>query len=231
MVEESARLQAELKEFDEQMKIYTRNVGNYPGAAEMVIESNKSMKQEVRELRDAMAEMLANGVDKTDPKFIALAQRAGALKDALADAGDEIKHFASDTAGIDNVINLATTATSVWGLYNSALTVFGEENEAVAESMQKMMAIMQMLQSLQSIQNALTANGSATAKIYTTVTNALASALGLKSKATEVDTATTQINTAVKEANTLSGQTNAAANAANAACVFAVVPSASASAL
>ena len=217
MVEESARLQAELKEFDEQMKIYTRNVGNYPGAAEMVIESNKSMKQEVRELRDAMAEMLANGVDKTDPKFIALAQRAGALKDALADAGDEIKHFASDTAGIDNVINLATTATSVWGLYNSALTVFGEENEAVAESMQKMMAIMQMLQSLQSIQNALTANGSATAKIYTTVTNALASALGLKSKATEVDTATTQINTAVKEANTLSEQTNAAANAANAA--------------
>ncbi len=217
MVEESARLQAELKEFDEQMKIYTRNVGNYPGAAEMVIESNKSMKQEVRELRDAMAEMLANGVDKTDPKFIALAQRAGELKDALADAGDEINHFASDTAGIDNVINLATTATSVWGLYNSALTVFGEENEAVAESMQKMMAIMQMLQSLQSIQNALTANGSATAKIYTTVTNALASALGLKSKATEVDTATTQINTAVKEANTLSEQTNAAANAANAA--------------
>lgn len=217
MVEESARLQAELKEFDEQMKIYTRNVGNYPGAAEMVIESNKSMKQEVRELRDAMAEMLANGVDKTDPKFIALAQKAGALKDALADASDEIKHFASDTAGIDNVINLATTATSVWGLYNSALTVFGEENEAVAESMQKMMAIMQMLQSLQSIQNALTANGSATAKIYTTVTNALASALGLKSKATEVDTATTQINTAVKEANTLSEQTNAAANAANAA--------------
>lgn len=215
MVEESARLQAELKEFDEQMKIYTRNVGNYPGAAEMVIESNKSMKQEVRELRDAMAEMLANGVDKTDPKFIALAQKAGELKDALADASDEIKHFASDTAGIDNVINLATTATSVWGLYNSALTVFGEENEAVAESMQKMMAIMQMLQSLQSIQNALTANGSATAKIYTTVTNALASALGLKSKATEVDTATTQINTAVKEANTLSEQINTAAKDAD----------------
>ncbi len=217
MVEESARLQAELKEFDEQMKIYTRNVGNYPGAAQMVIDSNKSMKQELKELKNEMAEMIANGVDKTDPKFLALAQRAGELKDAMADASDEISHFASDTAGIDNVINLATTATSVWGLYNSALTVFGEENEAVAESMQKMMAIMQMLQSLQALQNTLTANGSATAKIYTTVTNALASALGLKSKATEVDTATTQTNTAVNEANTVSEETNAAANAANAA--------------
>lgn len=217
MVEESARLQAELKEFDEQMKIYTRNVGNYPGAAQMVIDSNKSMKQELKELKNEMAEMIANGVDKTDPKFLALAQRAGELKDAMSDASDEISHFASDTAGIDNVINLATTATSVWGLYNSALTVFGEENEAVAESMQKMMAIMQMLQSLQALQNTLTANGSATAKIYTTVTNALASALGLKSKATEVDTATTQTNTAVNEANTVSEQTNAAANAANAA--------------
>lgn len=217
MVEESARLQAELKEFDEQMKIYTRNVGNYPGAAQMVIDSNKSMKQELKELKNEMAEMIANGVDKTDPKFLALAQRAGELKDAMSDASDEISHFASDTAGIDNVINLATTATSVWGLYNSALTVFGEENEAVAESMQKMMAIMQMLQSLQALQNTLTANGSATAKIYTTVTNALASALGLKSKATEVDTATTQTNTAVNEANTVSEETNAAANAANAA--------------
>ena len=217
MVEESARLQAELKEFDEQMKLYTRNVGNYPGAAQMVIDSNKSMKQELKELKNEMAEMIANGVDKTDPKFLALAQRAGELKDAMSDASDEISHFASDTAGIDNVINLATTATSVWGLYNSALTVFGEENEAVAESMQKMMAIMQMLQSLQALQNTLTANGSATAKIYTTVTNALASALGLKSKATEVDTATTQTNTAVNEANTVSEETNAAANAANAA--------------
>ena len=217
MVEESARLQAELKEFDEQMKIYTRNVGNYPGAAQMVIDANKSMKQELKELKNEMAEMLMNGVDKTDPKFLALAQRAGELKDAMSDASDEISHFASDTAGIDNVINLATTATSVWGLYNSALTVFGEENEAVAESMQKMMAIMQMLQSLQALQNTLTANGSATAKIYTTVTKALASALGLKSKATEVDTATTKTNTAVNEANTVSEETNAAANAANAA--------------
>lgn len=217
MVQESAQLQAELKEFDEQMKIYTRNVGNYPGAAQMVIDSNKSMKQEVRELTMEMAEMLANGVDKIDPKFLALAKRAGELKDAMADASDEVKHFASDTAGIDNVINLATTATSVWGLYNSALTVFGEENKEVAESMQKMMAIMQMLQSLQAIQNTLTANGSATAKIYTTVTNALASALGLKSTATASDTATTRLNTTVNEENTVSEEANAAANAANAA--------------
>ena len=39
MVQESAALQAELKATDAQMKIYVRNVGNYPGAAQMVVET------------------------------------------------------------------------------------------------------------------------------------------------------------------------------------------------
>lgn len=200
MVEESARLQAELKAFDEEMKIYTRNVGNYPGAAQMVIDANKSMKQQMRELRDEMAGMLANGVDKTDPKFIALAKRAGELKDALGDASDEITHFASDTRGLDNVINLAQTATSVWGLYSNAMSALGIENEEVTQSMERMMAIMSTLQELQTLQNALTAQGSATMKIYETVVGSVSKMLGLKTAATQADTVATTTSTVATKA-------------------------------
>lgn len=202
MVEESAKLQQELKDWDYNMKIYTRNVGNYPGQMGEVIEANRNLKQELRSLTDEMANMLANGVDKTDPKFQSLAQRAGQLKDAMADANDEIKHFASDTKSLDNVINLAQTATSVWGLYSNAMQLFGDENEEVAESMKKMMVVMSTLQQLQTLQNALTANGSATAKVYTTVTNALANALGLKTTATQSDTTATTANAAATNAAT-----------------------------
>lgn len=203
MVQESAKLQQELKDWDYNMKIYTRNVGNYPGQMGEVIEANRNLKQELRSLTDEMANMLANGVDKTDPKFQSLAQRAGQLKDAMADANDEIKHFASDTKSLDNVINLAQTATSVWGLYSNAMQLFGDENEEVAESMKKMMVVMSTLQQLQTLQNALTANGSATAKVYTTVTNALASALGLKTTATQADTTATTANAAATNAATV----------------------------
>lgn len=199
MVEESAKLQAELKAFDEEMKIYTRNVGNYPGAAQMVIDANKSMKQELKELKNEMAEMLMNGVDKTDPKFQALAKRAGELKDAMADAGDEISHFASDTRGLDNVINLAQTATSVWGLYSNAMQAFGIENKEAEESMKQMMAVMSTLQELQTLQNTLTAQGSATMKVYETVIGGVTKMLGLNTTATQASTAATNgLSTAQK---------------------------------
>lgn len=199
MVEESAALQNELKAIDEQMEIYSRNVGNYNEAAEIVTESHQSLKQQLREVKDEMAQMLMDGVSKTDEGFLALAERAGQIKDAMSDAGDEISHFASDTSGIDNVINLASTATAGFSLYQSTMAAFGIENDEVAQSMQRLMAAMSALQALQQLQNNLTANGSATAKIYSTVVDGLKNYFGLKTAAVQADNATTETSIALGE--------------------------------
>ena len=195
MVQESAQLQAELKATDEQMKIYVRNVGNYPGAAEMVVESHKSLKQELKELKTEMAEMLASGVSKTDEAYLKLAERAGQLKDAMSDANQDITNFASDTRGLTNAVNLATSAVNAYQLYNSALQVFGSENEEAAQSMQKMMAVMTLLNSLQQVQNSLLENGSATARLYSKAVELVQAALGIKKTATEADIAATKAST------------------------------------
>lgn len=224
MMQESAALQQELKDVDSQMKIYVRNVGNYPGAAQMVVESHKSLKQELKELKAEMAEMLASGVSKTDEAYLKLAERAGQLKDAMSDANQDITNFASDTRGLTNAINLASSAVNAYQLYNSALQVFGGENEEAAKSMQKMMAVMTLLKSLQQVQNSLLENGSATARLYSKAVELIQSALGLKKAATEEDIAVTEAatvaeetNTAVQEANTVAQELNATANEANAA--------------
>lgn len=217
MVQESAALQAELKATDEQMKIYVRNVGNYPGAANMVVESHKSLKQELKELKTTMAEMLASGVSKTNEAYLKLAERAGHLKDAMKDANEDITNFASDTRGLTNAINLATSAVNVYQLYNSALQVFGGENEEAAKSMQKMMAVMTLLNSLQQVQNSLLENGSATARLYTKAVEMIQAALGIKKAATEADIAATEANTVAEEANTVANELNATSNEANAA--------------
>lgn len=216
MVQESAALQAELKATDEQMKIYVRNVGNYPGAANMVVESHKSLKQELKELKTAMAEMLANGVSKTDEAYLKLAERAGFLKDAMSDANQDITNFASDTRGLTNAINLASSAVNAYQLYNSVMSLVGDENEEAAKSMQKMMSVMTLLNSLQQVQNSLMENGSATARLYSKAVELVQAALGIKKAATEADIATTEASTVAQETNTVAQELNATANEANA---------------
>lgn len=217
LIQQSAALQAELKETDAQMKIYVRNVGNYPGAAQMVVESHKSLKQELKELKTAMAEMLASGVSKTDEAYLKLAERAGYLKDAMSDANQDITNFASDTRGLTNAINLASSAVNAYQLYNSVMSLVGDENEEAAKSMQKMMSVMTLLNSLQQVQNSLMENGSATARLYSKAVELVQAALGIKKAATEADIATTEASTIAEETNTAAQTANAVANEANAA--------------
>ena len=216
MVQESAQLQAELKATDEQMQIYVRNVGNYNEAADRVVDSQKSVRSELKELQSEMANMLANGVSRTDEGYRELVKQARALQDALGDVKDDIREGASDTRALDGLINVAQSATSAWQLYTSFVALAGDENEEATESMKKMMAIMGVLNSLQQVQNSLLANGSLTGRLYSKAVDLIQAALGLKKTAVEADTAATEANAAANEANVISQEANAAANEASA---------------
>ncbi len=216
MVQESAALQAELKNIDAEMKIYVRNVGNYNEAADKVVESHKSVKSELKDLKAQMADMLANGVSKTDEAYLQLAERAGYLKDAMKDANEDITNFASDTRGMTNAINLAQSAVGAYQLYNSTMELFGQGNEEAAESMKKMMAVMTVLNSLQQVQNSLLENGSATARLYHKAVELVQAALGIKKAAVEENIAVTEASTVAEEANTVASELNATASEANA---------------
>lgn len=155
-----AALNQELKDFDASLGNHQRNVGDYGQAT-------KNLKQELREFQLEMANMLDNGVSKADPQFVELAKKAGAMKDAIADAGEEINRFASDTKGLDDVINIAQSATAAFELYNGAMSAFGIETEGAEEAMQKLMGAMSIIQSLQTLSETLQ-NGSATARLFNT---------------------------------------------------------------
>lgn len=155
-----AALNQELKDFDASLGNHQRNVGDYGQAT-------KNLKQELREMQLEMANMLDNGVSKADPQFVELAKKAGSMKDAIADAGEEINRFASDTKGLDDVINIAQSATAAFELYNGAMSAFGLETEGAEEAMQKLMGAMSIIQSLQTLSETLQ-NGSATARLFNT---------------------------------------------------------------
>lgn len=155
-----AALNQELKDFDASMGNHQRNVGDYGQAT-------NNLRQELREFQLEMANMLDNGVSKADPQFVELAKKAGALKDAMGDAGEEINRFASDTKGLDDVINIAQSATAAFELYKGAMSAFGIETEGAEEAMQKLMGAMSIIQSLQTLSETLQ-NGSATARLFNT---------------------------------------------------------------
>ena len=155
-----AALNQELKDFDASLGNHQRNVGDYGQAT-------NNLRQELREFQLEMANMLDNGVSKADPQFVELAKKAGSLKDAMADAGEEINRFASDTKGLDDVINIAQSATAAFELYKGTMSAFGIETEGAEEAMQQLMGAMSIIQSLQTLSETLQ-NGSATARLFNT---------------------------------------------------------------
>ena len=200
LVEETNEIYQKMKELQAETGKMSLNVGNYTDSINKAEVTTKSLKEELKSIKDEMANMVLNG-EKGSEAYQKLAQRAGELKDAMADANDEISHFASDTRGIDNVINLASTATAAFGVYQGVMATLNIEDEEFEKTMQKMAGIMTTLNSLQELQNNLTKDGSATAAAYHTIMKAL----GLEKTA---QVASTKALTTATEANTVA--TNAA---------------------
>lgn len=143
-----AQLNQELKEFDSNLGNHQRNVGNYEAAT-------VGLKQQLREMQAELASMLANGVSKADPAFVKLAKEAGKLKDAIGDAGEEVRRFASDTSKIDKVVGVATDATAAMQLYTGVMSSFGMSTEEANESIEKMVGLMSITNSLKQLSDSL----------------------------------------------------------------------------
>lgn len=194
-----AALNQELKDFDASLGNHQRNVGDYGQAT-------KNLKQELREFQLEMANMLDNGVSKADPQFVELAKKAGALKDAMSDAGEEINRFASDTKGLDDVINIAQSATAAFELYKGTMSAFGIETEGAEEAMQKLMGAMSIIQSLQTLSETLQ-NGSATARLFNTALKVTGTQLVQNQLASIKATAAQQGLSTVQKAGAIASKT------------------------
>lgn len=194
-----AALNQELKDFDASLGNHQRNVGDYGQAT-------NNLRQELREFQLEMANMLDNGVSKADPQFVELAKKAGALKDAMSDAGEEINRFASDTKGLDDVINIAQSATAAFELYNGAMSAFGIETEGAEEAMQKLMGAMSIIQSLQTLSETLQ-NGSATARLFNTAMKVTGTQLVQNQLASIKATAAQQGLSTVQKAGAIASKT------------------------
>ncbi len=110
------------------------------------------LKAELGDINRRLAEMKLRGEENTQ-EFIDLAKRGGQLKDAIADAGKEVTRFASDTKNIDGLIDLATGVAGAFSVAQGAAALFGEEGDALQETLLKVNSAMAILQGLQATVN------------------------------------------------------------------------------
>ena len=139
-------------------KLIEEQITKLQDALNRTPESN-SLKQELKELKEDLAEAKLSGND-TGEEFDRLRARAGELSDAIADAGSEIKNAGSDTKNLDNVVGSISALASGYAAVQGVAALFGEENENVQKTLIKVNAAMSVASGIQGFYNATLKEGS-----------------------------------------------------------------------
>lgn len=159
-INDTSSLSDKLNGLNEGMKNGIGDANNYAS-------SIKGIKKEIKAIQDEMS-----GLEKGSKAWTDLAKKAGELKDKVDDIRQATARFASDTKALDDVINLAKSTTSAFGILQGVMNEFGVESEEAAEAIKKLQATMTILTSLQQLQNSLKGS-SATATLLTKAMNLL----------------------------------------------------------
>lgn len=153
-INDTSSLGDKLNSLNEGMKSGVGEANNYA-------HSIKAINKEIKAIQGEMA-----GLEKGSKAWVELAKKSGELKDKIDDIRQATNRFASDTKGLDDVINLAKSATSAFGILQASMEELGMSTEGTAEAIKKLQATMTLMQSLQQLQNSLKGS-SATAELLT----------------------------------------------------------------
>lgn len=130
----------------------------FKAAIEATNNQSESLRARLKVLTQQIVQMKLAGEDGTE-QFKALVTEAGNIKDAMADAGAEIKNAGSDTRSLDNLLGAAQAVAGGFAVVQGAAALFGDENEDLQKTLLKVNAVMAVLQGLQQVSNALEKEG------------------------------------------------------------------------
>ena len=198
-------------------------------AAEQNANAHTSLRIQLRNVREQLAQMEEAGLRGTDT-FKKLQQEAGRLANAIGDAQTQARIFSHDNAGLQGMIAGLSGVAGVFSAAQGAAALFAGENENLQKIMLKVQALMSITMGLQQVANALNKDSAfmlvtvAKAKEFLAVaTNKLSVALGISTVAAKalMATLTLGLSVAITAAIALwdkfSGSTKEAAKSTEAA--------------
>ncbi|MBD5386335.1 hypothetical protein HDR70_00355 [bacterium] len=166
-----------------------------------ITENSKTLKKKLAELKTVMAQMNLDGLSDTD-LFLQMAQQAGAYSDAIGDASQATRQFASDTMSIQAAIGAMQGVAAAGSVATGVMGLFGAENKKVSDALLKVQSAMAILNGVQTISNVLNKDSVLVLKVKQIWRLANAKATAQETVATNANTASEIANTTAVVANT-----------------------------
>jgi len=173
---------------------------------EKITSSTKPAKQQLRELQNIMANLNLKGLSNTS-EFTQIAQEAGRIKDAMADAAQAVRAYSDDNMNLKAAAEGFQAITAAGSIATGVMGLFGTENEKVHEMLLKVQSAQAILNGVNSIANALNKDSVLMLKLKQI-------ALAAKVTTEKTDTVATTANTVAQNINTSSIKKASAAQTA-----------------
>ena len=123
---------------------------------EQVKNSTAPLKTRLAEVKNLMAQMNETGLSVSHSQlYTKMAQSAGNMKDAIADASNAVGRFASDTHGLDAMVQAANGVAAAFSVGAGVMGLFGVESEKTQNMILKVQSALAILNGVQALSNAL----------------------------------------------------------------------------
>ena len=184
----------------------TTNIDKIDAKFDRITKSSAPLKRQLRDLQALMAQMNMDGLSNTD-QFTKIAQEAGKIKDAIADASTATQKFSSDTFKLDAAIQGIQGIAAATSIATGAMALYGNENKEVKEAILKVQAALSILNGVQAISNTLNKDSALMQRIKQI-------RMAASVQTTVADTVATNINSTATAANTVATVANTTATKA-----------------
>ena len=175
--------------------------------------SASSTKQQLREITAAINDLKTaytamTGEERNSPfgqglkdSIDQLIERAGILRDTMADTTQAINNAASDTRGFDQLIGAANVMAGSYGVLSAGAELFGMSTLSNSEAMRKLQTAIALCSSAQTLQNALQKQGAVYQGVMAVQARARAQAEALATSSTKAATVAQKAFNLVAKAN------------------------------
>lgn len=181
--------------------------------------NTNTVKQQIRQLQNAMANLVANGIDQASESYHKMQMELGRLMDIQSDVQAAGKNFANDELAIQSVTQGFQAFTGVIGMGVSAMNLFGIENENTEAAMKKTLQITNLLNGAQAVAQVFNKDSAFMLKIIKPLREAYNNAIRQNTVATNINTASEVVNKTTTEAGTVAKVASTVAEVANSSAV------------
>lgn len=153
--EQLKKNQGELKSLEQEFQAVQKaaNVDIKP-AFEEAGKATESLKTRLNEVTKQLQVLKLEGKDNT-AQYKALTKEAGNLRDAIGDVSAEINNAAANSQALDGLLSTVQGLAGGFAVAQGTAALFGDESEALQETLLRVNAAMAILQGLQQVQTVL----------------------------------------------------------------------------